>query len=116
MQGDHRGVHPSLERHLEFTAAAHVHAQAFLVDPAQHTPAAERLRGIEHPRVLAESLPELAAALPEILFVADEKRGAELGREVPHVPAADGPAWWIAVSPVAVPAARALRPLLAHGP
>src|SRR6185437_15238059 len=51
----------------------------------QHGPGAERLGRVEHPPVRPERLQVLAAARPDVLFVADVQRGAEFGGQVPHV-------------------------------
>ncbi len=61
--------------------------------PAQHRPAAERLGRVEHGRLLAERLDEVAAPAAEVLLVQDEHRGAVLPGQVTHVDPAhsDGP-------------------------
>src|SRR5262249_58464174 len=59
VQRDHPRPHSGLQRDLELAAGAHVDAEALLADPAQHGPAAERLRRVEHPGLVAERLAEL---------------------------------------------------------
>src|SRR5215472_15019801 len=82
VQGDHGGVDPGGQRDLEFAAGAHVHAEALLGHPAQHPPAAKRLGCIEHRRLFAERLGEVAAPTAEVLLVQGEHRRAVLPGQI----------------------------------
>jgi hypothetical protein len=83
-----RRRHPSLERHLELAAGAHVDAEPFLLHPAQHAAAAERLGRVEHAGIGAEGVVEVPAPAAEVFLVEGEQRGAELPGQLASVHAA----------------------------
>ena len=89
MYGTGRRGYPGGHRNVQFAAGGDVEQHPFVVGQAGHRPAEERLGGVHRPS-MTERCDRFAATNPQLLFVVDEHRRAELGRDGRDVAPADG--------------------------